>query len=166
MGGSCSGKTFLAGRLAEQLGVPHIELDALHHGPNWNEASAEELQQKVRAALEGLNGWIVDGNYQRKIGNLVVDQADTIVFLDMPLSTQVRRLWRRTTRRIRERTMLWNEGNYESWRGFLLPPNSLFWYEVRAHRRRRRNADSLEAQRDVVRLRSPAEVAEWLSAQL
>ena len=165
MGGSCSGKTTLAGQLAERLALPHIELDALHHGPNWNEASADDLREKVTAALDGLDGWVVDGNYQRKIGSLVIDQADTIVWLDLPLRTQVLRMWRRTTRRIRDRTMLWNEGNYESWRGFLLPPNSLFWYEVRHHGRRRREADELEARRDVVRLRTPAEVEAWLAAE-
>ena len=165
MGGSCSGKTTLAGRLAERLGIPHIELDSLHHGPNWNEATAEELRAKVEAALAGLDGWVVDGNYQRKLGSFVVDQADTIVFLDPGLPAQVRRMWRRTTRRIRDRTMLWNEGNYESWRGFLLPPNSLFWFEVRNYRRRKREADALAAQREVVRLNSPAEVDAWLDEQ-
>jgi adenylate kinase family enzyme len=35
IGPSGSGKTRLAGRLAGVLGVAHVELDALHHGPNW-----------------------------------------------------------------------------------------------------------------------------------
>ena len=53
MGGSCVGKTTVSRRLAAALGVPHIELDALHHGPNWQEASAVELRAKVEAALAG-----------------------------------------------------------------------------------------------------------------
>ena len=32
-----SGKTSLARRLAAELNVPHVELDALHHGPNWDQ---------------------------------------------------------------------------------------------------------------------------------
>lgn len=32
-GSSGSGKSTVADELARRLGVPHIELDALHHGP-------------------------------------------------------------------------------------------------------------------------------------
>jgi adenylate kinase family enzyme len=62
IGVSCSGKTTLGGILARRLDLPYIELDALHHGPNWTEASAEELQAAVLAALGRCpDGWVVDG---------------------------------------------------------------------------------------------------------
>jgi adenylate kinase family enzyme len=67
IGSSCSGKTTLAAQLAERLGVPHLELDALHHGPNWQEATADELRAKVEEALTGLDGWVADGNYMGTI---------------------------------------------------------------------------------------------------
>ena len=63
IGSCCSGKTTLAARLAERLGVTHVELDALHHGPNWQEATADELRAKVEETLAELDGWVVDGNY-------------------------------------------------------------------------------------------------------
>jgi hypothetical protein len=50
VGGSRAGKTTLSRRLAHLLGVPHIELDALHHDPDWDEAPAELLRQRVEAA--------------------------------------------------------------------------------------------------------------------
>src|SRR4029078_10124411 len=98
MGGSCSGKTTLARLAAQRLGVLHVALDALHHGPNWVEApadelgakdsaSAEELRAKVDAPRGGVEAWVVDGNYIGKLGTSVVDQTDTIVFLDLPLAT-------------------------------------------------------------------------------
>src|ERR1041384_481186 len=96
MGGSCSGKTTLAGRIGAKLGLPHVELDALHHGPNWTEATAEELRRRVAAAIGGRDGWVVDGNYSRKIGDLVWRQADTAVWLDQPLPLALWRLARRT----------------------------------------------------------------------
>lgn len=34
-GTSGSGKTTWASRIAHQLGVGHVEIDALYHGPNW-----------------------------------------------------------------------------------------------------------------------------------
>jgi hypothetical protein len=166
MGPSCSGKTTLAAALAERLGVPHVELDALHHGPNWQEASAEDLRAKVEAALAGQDGWVTDGNYVGKLGTLLVDQADTIVWLDLPLPTLVRRMWSRTTGRIRDGTELWGTGNRETWPNFLFWPNSLLLYTLRTHRRRRRECVEILASRNGVRLRSEAEVSRWLAAQL
>jgi len=54
MGGSCVGKTTVSRRLAETLGVPHIELDALHHDSGWQEAPAEVLQSRASAALDAV----------------------------------------------------------------------------------------------------------------
>jgi adenylate kinase family enzyme len=47
-GCSGSGKSTLAPELARRLGLNYIELDALHHGPNWSEPTAEEFQARVR----------------------------------------------------------------------------------------------------------------------
>jgi adenylate kinase family enzyme len=69
-GSSGAGKTTLAAALAEHLGIPHIELDALHHGPNWAEATATELQARLLEVLDDERGWVVDGNYERKLGSL------------------------------------------------------------------------------------------------
>src|SRR5581483_12474962 len=63
MGGSASGKTTTAKRLAEILGVPHVELDALNHEPGWREAPVDVFRARVLAACSG-DGWVVDGNYR------------------------------------------------------------------------------------------------------
>ena len=69
---SGSGKSTFSRELAERLGVPYLELDAIHHGPNWNEASGEELQSRVREFMAGApDGWVIDGNYESKLGDLV-----------------------------------------------------------------------------------------------
>jgi adenylate kinase family enzyme len=91
MGSSCSGKTTVAGLLAARLGVPQTELDALHHGPNWQEANAEELRARLDRVLSGTNGWVANGNYMGKLGTRLIDQADTIVWLDLPLWILVQR---------------------------------------------------------------------------
>jgi adenylate kinase family enzyme len=46
VGSSCSGKTTFARALAGILGRPHIELDALHWGPNWCYAPDFEAFQR------------------------------------------------------------------------------------------------------------------------
>jgi adenylate kinase family enzyme len=158
---SGQGKSTLAGELGRRLGVPHVEIDALHHGPGWVEASAQELRARVLAAIEE-GGWVVDGNYQGKLGTLVLDRADTVVWLDLPLHVWLPRLWSRTRQRIRGRVELWN-GNRETWRGAFLGWNSLFVYALRNVVRRRRRWPAALAGRSVVRLRSPAEVERWLA---
>lgn len=163
-GTSGSGKTTFSTALSARLGAPHIELDALHHGPNWTEATAEELRERVLAAIEGRDCWVVDGNYERKFGDLVLERADTLVWLDLPLRVCLTRLWRRTSHRIRDDVSLWN-GNKESWRGVLWGRDSLFAWAVRAHLHRRRTFPAhLERlpRLDVVRLRSAADVDTWL----
>jgi adenylate kinase family enzyme len=161
IGSCCSGKTTLAARLAERLDVPHIELDALHHGPNWREATAEELRAKVEDALAGLDGWVTDGNYMGKLGTSLIDRADTIVWLDLPLRTLLPRIWRRSRQRMRDGVELWNHGNYETWRGLWI----LSSYTVRTHHRRRRYWPRRFEGRDVVRLRSSADADAWLAEQ-
>jgi adenylate kinase family enzyme len=161
IGSCCSGKTTLATKLAQVLGIPHVELDALHHGPNWEEATAEELQARVNEALADLDGWVTDGNYLHKLGTWVIDQADTIVWLDLPLRTVLPRIYRRSRRRMRERVELWHPGNVETWRGIWM----LSSYTVRTHHRRRRSWPSLFGDKDLVRLRSSAEADAWLDKQ-
>jgi adenylate kinase family enzyme len=165
MGPSGSGKTTLAAELARRLGVPHVELDALHHGPNWEAASAEELRAGVDAALAGRDGWVTDGNYMGKLGTHLIDRADTIVWLDFPLRTTLPRLLRRTHSRVRDGVELWAAGNRESWRTFLFSREGLLIFTLRNHRRRRREWPVRFAGRGVVRLRSPAEVRRWLASR-
>jgi hypothetical protein len=109
---SGSGKTTLGRVLAERLGVPFVELDELVHGPNWEETSNEELRARLEPLLAG-DGWVTDGAYEHKLGDFVLDRADTVVWLDLPLHVWLPRLTRRTWRRLRGREQLWN-GNRES----------------------------------------------------
>jgi len=160
IGPSCSGKTTTAGRLAAILGVPHIELDALHHDANWTEAPADVFRERVRAALAAApDGWVVDGNYYGKLGPLVIDQADTIVWLDIPYGRAVSRVLRRTFGRILRRTELWN-GNRETL-GNLLGRESIVWWVLSRHRSfATRWASRLEG-RNVVRV---TDVDAWLQS--
>jgi hypothetical protein len=161
-GGSGAGKSTLARQLAEQLGVQHVELDALHHGPNWRAASPAELRAKVQAALDDARGWVVDGNYDSKLERLVLDRAELIIWLDLPLPTKLRRLLCRTTRRWLQDEELWN-GNRESLKGALWGADALFPWAISSHFRQRKAWPRLIDGGMVVRLRSPREVERWLA---
>jgi GTPase SAR1 family protein len=164
VGTSGSGKTTVARELARRLGVPHVELDALFHGPGWTETPVEEFRRRVAAATEA-DGWVVDGNYDSKLGELVLERADTVVWLDLPLRVALTRVTRRTIRRIRLGEELWS-GNRESWRGGFFGWESMFVWTIRSHlRHRRTRAERLAQHRglEVVRLTTRGEVESYLS---
>jgi adenylate kinase family enzyme len=166
MGGSSVGKTTVSSRLAARLGVPHVELDALHHDSGWQEAPADVLRARVRAALDAAtDGWVVDGNYRSKLGSLVLERADTVVHLDPALFRTFGRALRRTITRTITREELWN-GNREQIR-FLFTPYWIPWWVLRKHRHYSREIAERVAEHphlDVVRLRSDDEVDEWLQS--
>jgi adenylate kinase family enzyme len=164
IGSTCSGKTTLARRLAEHVGAPHVELDALHHRPNWEEAPRDEFRALVRGAMSG-GSWVVDGSYHAKLGDLVLEEADFVVWLDLPMRTILPRLFRRTLHRIHNRVELWN-GNRETWGGAFLSRESLFLWVLKTHRDRRRRYETRLAQYDMVRLRSSREAEAWLEREL
>jgi shikimate kinase len=157
---SGNGKTTLGRAAAQRLGVPFVELDALVHGPGWAETSDDELRRRV-APIVGSDGWVIDGTYEWKLGTLVLDGADTVVWLDLPVRVWLPRLLRRTGRRLARREEIFN-GNRESLRSAFWGRRSLFAWAFRQHRARRRAWPAQLARYPLVRLRSPEEVERWL----
>ena len=159
---SGSGKTTVGRALADRLGAQFVELDALHHGPGWTEATADELRSRVEPVLR-TEAWVVDGGYRGKLGDLVFEAADTIVWLDLPRRVWLPRLVRRTLTRIVRREELW-AGNRESVRTALVARDSLLLFALRNYRSRQRRYPVELARFDVVRLRSQREVEAWLGS--
>jgi adenylate kinase family enzyme len=159
---SGNGKTTLGRALAARLGVPFVELDALVHGPNWTETPDDELRAQVEP-ITRTEGWVIDGVYGSKLGNLVLDAADTVVWLDLPMRVWLPRLLRRTARRISGRERMWND-NRETLRDAFGGRESLFGYALQMHFRRRREWPERLAGYSVVRLRSVREVRAWLES--
>jgi adenylate kinase family enzyme len=158
---SGNGKTTFGRELAGRLDVPFVELDALVHGPNWVETPDEELRAKLEPILTG-DGWVIDGAYQRKLGDLVLGSADVVVWLDLPIRVWFPRLVRRTWRRLRADEELWN-GNRESIVTAVWGRESLFAWAFRTHFRDRRAWPAALAHLNVIRLRTPAEVERFLA---
>lgn len=127
VGSSGSGKTTTARLIAGELGIPHIELDALHWGPDWTAATAGEMRTRVQQAI-GPDAWVVDGNYRSKTGTLVWDRADTVVWVNPPRPVAVWRSLTRTIRRVATRQQLWN-GNRERWSSLMFwrGEESILW---------------------------------------
>jgi adenylate kinase family enzyme len=153
---SGNGKTTVGRELARRLDVPFVELDALVHGPGWVETTDDELRVRIEPIIAS-DGWVIDGTYQRKLGDLVLRAADVVVWLDLPIHTWLPRLIRRTLQRIRGRETLWN-GNRETLLSVIGGRESVFVWAFRSHFRRRREWPKALSPYPVVRLRTPAEV--------
>lgn len=165
VGTSGSGKTTLARRLAEQLQIPHIELDALHWEPNWT--PAEAFRTRVQQALSG-DCWVVDGNYSQ-VRDLVWGRADTVVFLDYPFQVVLCRLLRRTLRRAFWQEELWN-GNRESWQTSFFSRDSILLWMLQTYGRNRVTYSQLLQQPEqahlcVIHLHHPQQTERWLAQQ-
>jgi len=82
IGSPGAGKSTLARRLAEGLGLPLIHLDREYFGPGWATPSRAEWREKV-AALAARPEWVMDGNYASTF-DIRVPRANAIVWLDIP----------------------------------------------------------------------------------
>jgi adenylate kinase family enzyme len=161
-----SGKTTTASEIARRTGSPHIELDALYWEPNWTIAEPEVFRTRVSDAVRG-EQWVTDGNYFTLSHDITWPRADTIVWLDLPRRTTVRRVVWRTGSRAVLGTELWS-GNRESLR-MVLGRDEIVrfaWREYPKYARRYAGLmDDHEWSRlHWVRLSSPRAVRTWLRA--
>lgn len=166
VGGTSSGKSTLGAQLARLLQVPVVELDALNWLPGWvglTDTDPEEFRRRLEEATAG-DAWVVAGSYSAHSEAVFWDRLDTVIWLDLPLPLTVRRVLTRSWRRWRSRELLWGT-NYE--RFFpqlkLWSPDSLVWWAVTSHRKRRTRmlrhmADPRWAHIRFIRLTSPREV--------
>lgn len=82
IGSPGAGKSTLASRLAERLGLPLIHLDREYFGPGWATPTKPEWRNRVRA-LAARPAWVMDGNYASTF-DIRVPRATAIVWLDLP----------------------------------------------------------------------------------
>ena len=88
---SGSGGTTVGREIAARLDLPFHELDALFWQPNWTEPDAAEFRERV-AEVVATDAWVIDGSYQSWIGQLVLGNADVVVWLDFPMRVWLPRL--------------------------------------------------------------------------
>jgi adenylate kinase family enzyme len=169
VGNSGSGKTTMATRLASSLGIPRLELDSVFHQADWQPLPREEFRATVRD-FAAADAWVIDGNYDSAVRDLVWSRADTVIWLDLPRHRIMRQLTARTLRRMVSRAELWN-GNREDWSNLfrLDPEESILrwaWTQHRVYRERflAASADPAFAHVQFIRVRSRAEADELASA--
>lgn len=113
--------------------------------------------------------WVIDGGYSA-VRDLIWPRADTVVWLDYPLTVILPRLVRRIVARIRDGSELWpGTGNRETIRG-QFSRDQLVWFAIRTHRGRRRRIIEMLARSEYAHLSvhhftRPADAERWLEAQ-
>lgn len=171
MGSSGSGKSTVGLRLAEALGVPHVELDALFWQPSWVESEAEDFRTRVAAATEG-ERWVVSGNYTGRLNALLWQRAEMVIWLDLPQRITVSRMLIRSWRRWRTNELLWGTNRERFWPQLAFwDPTSLLGYSLSAHPRMRQlMTDAMADPRWVhvrfVRLTSQREVDRFVASMI
>jgi len=157
------GKTTLAGRIAEVLGIPHTEIDALFHGPDWT--PRPEFLDDVRA-LVARDAWVTEWQYS-DARPLLTARADLLVWLDLPFATvTLPRVIARTLRRRLRREHLWN-GNIEPpLHTFFTDPEHIVRWSISTRNNYRERIPVLDAELPVARLRTAREAERWLAGPL
>jgi adenylate kinase family enzyme len=164
-GASGAGKTTLAGAIGRVLGIPHVEIDALFHGPGWT--PRPEFEADVVAFGSGPS-WVTEWQYD-VVRPVLLDRADLLVWLDLSRTRVLRQVTRRTVRRRLQRVELWN-GNLEPpLRTFFTDPEHIVRWAWTTHGRtgpRVAQARRKRPELTVVRLRSRSDVRRWLDGPL
>ncbi len=164
-GTSGAGKTTLAARLGQTLAVPHVEIDALFHGPDWTP------RQTFAADVESFTAepsWVTEWQYT-PVRALLAERADLLVWLDLGRATVMRQVVLRTVRRRLRRQVLWN-GNTEQpfWTLFTDPEHIVRWAWSTHHTTAERVTALLQQRPDldIVRLPDHQAATRWLSGPL
>jgi len=167
VGTTSSGKSTLAGQLAEKIGGDFIELDALHWEPNWAEAPDEVFRKRVLKAISSQT-WVVAGNYHA-VRDMVWQRAEVVIWLDYSFHIVFWRLFTRTIRRAVYQEELWNGNRENFWTHLKLwSDESLFHWLFKTYWRRKREYPILfalpeNAHLKVIYFKHPKETDEWLA---
>lgn len=166
-GATGSGKTTLGHTLGQRFGLPVVELDALYWLPNWQAKPLDRFRADVQATLDACpQGWVCVGNYSQA-QDLVLSQADIILWLRLPFRVSFWRLFKRTVARAWTQKPLW-EGNQnrESWRQSFCSRNSILLYAITSRKMHVQNTlrslDATPHHAPVIELRSARAVRRLL----
>lgn len=89
-----SGKTTLAKKLSKELNIKHYEIDSIVHDDLNKRKRTEEEQKEIIINIDKSNNWIIEGVLRKNLYYLL-DMADKIIYLDIPLKTRKIRIFTR-----------------------------------------------------------------------
>ena len=140
VGVSCSGKTTFGMKLAARFGLRFTDLDDLFWNPGWAQTEPELFLEKVKDVLKG-NKWIIVGNY-KSVQESVLNEADTIIWLDYSKSVVWRQALTRTMKRAFFKEPCCN-GNIESLKISFFSKNSILLWVYKDYPRKKKRYEAL-----------------------
>jgi adenylate kinase family enzyme len=78
-GNAGAGKSTLANFLGKALALPVYSLDQIVWQPDWRKTPKEQKRQRIDELIRSSDKWVIEG-----VSQIVMEAADTIVFLDVP----------------------------------------------------------------------------------
>ena len=86
-----SGKTTLAKILSKQLNIKYYEIDSIVHDDKNNKVRSHEEQIEIIKTIDNNRDWIIEGTLRKNL-HFLLDLADKIIYLDIPLKIRKRRI--------------------------------------------------------------------------
>ncbi|MDO4662793.1 MAG: DNA topology modulation protein [Tissierellia bacterium] len=90
IGSGGSGKTTLANKLSDKLGIKVYHLNKIWRKNEDEHISQEEFEKIQKDIIDNNDSFIFDGNYNNTL-DLRLDASDTIIFLDFPTGANISR---------------------------------------------------------------------------
>lgn len=147
VGNSGSGKSTTAAALATILGVPLLSLDTVLWKPGWEMTPPDEFQTTVRSYIDQHkdSGWIADGDYMRRVGHILHEEATDVVWLDPSPLLYFPRLVLRTFLRLARVRPPCAPGCEERIGDVFFAKTSIIWWCISNHWvDRKRNQDRMQ----------------------
>ena len=164
-GASGAGKSTLRVVVSDLLDLPTVELDSLHHGPNWTRRPTFVADVD---SFTSEPAWVTEWQYS-SVKPLLLSRSDVLVWLDHTRWTVMHRVIRRTLRRRFFKQQLWN-GNYEPpLRTVFTDPDHIIRWSWDTYQPRRRETLEVGLANNhpvVVQLSNQYEVETWLRGPL
>lgn len=89
-----SGKTTLAKRLSEENDIKYYEIDSIVHDDVKGRKRTDKQQQDIIKEIDNNDNWIIEGVLRKNLYNLL-NKANKIIYLDIPLKKRKRRILKR-----------------------------------------------------------------------
>ena len=118
--------------------MPHTEIDALFHGPDWTprESFVDDVD-----ALIAQRRWVTEWQYP-SVRERLAEHADLMVWLDLPRHRVMRQVVARTIHRRLKRVELWNGNREGSLLAVLTDPEHIIRWAWTSHHRNRDHVHS------------------------
>ena len=91
IGPVASGKTTVAKKISEHTGIKHYEIDSIVHNDKNNIKRSENEQINIINQINKNGDWIIEGTLRKNL-YILLDLADKVIYIDIPLRIRRRRI--------------------------------------------------------------------------